>query len=219
MQKMLFLKNSEENVITLSKKGWITIVDDKPHFFWFSNIQDFVNNSFNLDLNILESSKPIILSEWKNYKYLIEANKYFWKDLDIEIKEIDDLNTSQLKSLFDSLVRTNIAKNKIFIIWDIDYKKQYDKLKNRGTELIIPMIFENNSNNTDIPWWIENMFNSDKLWNIKRFHIEKSSKRNDWIPVFEFNKSDFEQFILENSSEELFCNFWKIFEDIKTNIT
>ncbi len=205
-----------DKVITLSKVWWIIKVDEKPKYFWFSNIQDFVLESFSLKINDFKSTKPVIVSEWKNYNYLKKAKEYFWSDLDIEIKEINDLNTSQLKSLFESLERIKFSDNKIIIIWDIDYIKEFEKIKDKKTEYIIPMIFNKNED-WITPWWIENMFNKDKFpENFKsEFYKESSRERNDWAPVFELDKAKFEEFILNNSSEEMFNNFKSLFDDIK----
>jgi ABC-type cobalamin/Fe3+-siderophores transport system ATPase subunit len=206
-----------DKVITLSKEWWIITVDEKPKYFWFSNIQDFVLESFSLKINDFKSTKPVIVSEWKNYNYLKKAREFFWADLDIEIKEINDLNTSQLKSLFESLERINFSDNKIIIIWDIDYKKEFEKIKDKKTEFIIPMIFDKNENGI-VPWWIENMFNKDNFpENFEQeFYKKLNKERNDWAPMYELNKVKFEEFVLNNSSYEMFSKFKPLIEKINS---
>lgn len=185
-------------------------------FTYYQNTQQF---DIEIDKIVKSSSKPIILSEWKNYNYLLKAKEYFWGSLDIEIKKIDDLNSDQLESCFLSLSKTKLNQHKIFFIRDCDAKKHYDNVS-KTEENLIPYVFTTNSKNTKISRGIENLFDNKflpkklvsefckKVNQKSEIHVWKPIKRNELL------KAKFEEYMLANASIESFENFHPLFEKI-----
>lgn len=185
-------------------------------FIYYQNTKQF---DIEIDKIVKASSKPIILSEWKNYNYLLKAKEYFWEALDVEVKKIDDLNTDQLQSCFISLSKTKLNQYKIFFVRDSDAKKYYDKVS-KTEENLIPYVFPINPQNKKIPRGIENLFDNKFL--PKKFitefckKVDQKSETHIWKPMkkTELLKGKFEQYILANASIESFENFRPLFEKI-----
>lgn len=211
-----------DKVITLSKKeDWNIVVDENPQFFGYTDIEEFVKWSFNV-WSLKSDKKVVILSEWKNYNYLEKAKEYFWYDLDVDIKKIDSFGSDEMRSLFENLVKTWFIQSKIFFIWDCDFCNKFQKIKTMKTEYIIPMIFPKNEN-SKIKWWIENMFNiEDYPENFENEYYSQDikSENNDWWQTIkiELDKRKFEEYFINNATEDKFINFKQLFEDIKKEI-
>ncbi len=94
-----------------------------------------------INKEITNINKPILFSEWKNYRYLQKAKEFFWTSIDIEIKNIDELNSNQLTSIFISLYKTKLNKNKVFFVRDCDADSEYKKTKKYEDPNLIPFIF------------------------------------------------------------------------------
>ena len=205
-----------DKVITLSKDNWEIIVDEKPKFFWFSTAEEFVSESFNI--NQFHKWKPIVLSEWKNYNYLIKAKEFFWQDLDIGICDTSNFNTGQLRTLFDYLKQINFNSNVIIFIWDTDYQEKFQwGLKDKWTKFLFPMLFTKNLNGIT-PWGIENMFDKEYFPDKDKFQkdfYQSKVPRNDWGVSTELRKQEFEAYVMENTSKEMFKHFEPLFADIR----
>lgn len=92
-----------DKVITLSKENWIIKVDDSPRFFGYTDIEEFVSNSFSLP----NGNKPIVLVEDEyDQIYKIAYLKLKW----IECKEANFERLFQENSSF-LLFRKNGAQN------------------------------------------------------------------------------------------------------------
>ena len=205
-----------DKVITLSKDNWKIIVDEKPKFFWFSTAEEFVSESFNI--NQFHKWKPIVLSEWKNYNYLIKAKEFFWQDLDIGICDTSNFNTGQLRTLFDYLKQINFNSNVIIFIWDTDYQDKFQwGLKDKWTKFLFPMLFTKNLNGIT-PWGIENMFDKEYFPDKDKFQkdfYQSKVPRNDWGVSTELRKQEFEAYVMKNTSKEMFKHFEPLFADIR----
>ena len=205
-----------DKVITLSKDNWEIIVDEKPKFFWFSTAEEFVSESFNI--NLLHKWKPIVLSEWKNYNYIKKAKEFFWQDLDIGICDTSNFNTGQLRTLFNYLKQINFNSNVIIFIWDTDYQEQFQwGLKDEWTKFLFPMLFTKNLNGI-IQWGIENMFDEEYFPDKDKFQkdfYQSKGPRNDWGILTELRKQEFEAYVMRNASEDMFKHFEPLFADIR----
>ena len=205
-----------DKVITLSKDNWEIIVDEKPKFFWFSTAEEFVSESFNI--NLLHKWKPIVLSEWKNYNYIKKAKEFFWQDLDIGICDTSNFNTGQLRTLFNYLKQINFNSNVIIFIWDTDYQEQFQwGLKDEWTKFLFPMLFTKNLNGIT-QWGIENMFDEEYFPDKDKFQkdfYQSKGPRNDWGILTELRKQEFEAYVMRNASEDMFKHFEPLFADIR----
>ena len=205
-----------DKVITLSKDNWEIIVDEKPKFFWFSTAEEFVSESFNI--NLLHKLKPIVLSEWKNYNYIKKAKEFFWQDLDIGICDTSNFNTGQLRTLFNYLKQINFNSNVIIFIWDTDYQEQFQwGLKDEWTKFLFPMLFTKNLNGIT-QWGIENMFDEEYFPDKDKFQkdfYQSKGPRNDWGILTELRKQEFEAYVMRNASEDMFKHFEPLFADIR----
>lgn len=158
-----------DKVITLSKKDWVISVDENPKFFGYTDVEDFVYNSFSLP----KSNKPFLYVEDTYYQiYKIAYLKLRW----IECKESDLDNFFENNSDFEIyswhsawwvawLLRTKtpeIYKNKI--IWLFDFDKEWrENFYNLSKEVFWK---------EDI-WWKQ----GEKIYWIEKDGIYK--KRND----------------------------------------
>lgn len=119
-----------DKVITLSKENWIIKVDDTPKFFGYTDIEEFVSNSFSLP----NDNKPIVLVEdVYDQIYKIAYLKLKW----IECEENNLDNFFEKNSDFEIyswcsawwvawLLRTKTKKMyKQTIIWLFDFDKEW----------------------------------------------------------------------------------------------
>ena len=207
-----------DKAISLSKdKDWKVFVEAEPTYFWYSQ-PEFIKESFDLD-NFIEE-KPLILTEWKNYKYLQKAKELFAPDLDIEIKEIKENNSSQLRSIYEALYKVERQRNKVFFIWDCDCSTDNKIKRLKETDLLKPIILSKNENNTKLTHWIENMFNEDYLPNLedKKWWLEEAEKAGWFKKIQELDKNKLQEYLLSQANTESFANFKVVFEKIKEEL-
>lgn len=199
---------------------WSTVVSNDAKYFWYTDPIEFSKESFNI--SDFPSDKPVIFSEGKNYEFLNKAKEFFCPTLDIEVQKIDILSCSHLKTIFEWFHYSQLIKNKAYFIWDVDATSDYNWAKSKETNLLTPILLPKNTNNTQIPWGIENMFNDEFLpTDLKEnYYKTKSNVKNDgWNPGTELNKRKLEEFLLKNASIESFSNFEQLFVKISDHLT
>lgn len=159
-------------------------------------------------------TKPIIISEGNNKKYLDKAKEFFATNLDVEILEQAELGENEIFKLFRFLVKTqNREPKKIFIV-DCDAKKTFEKMKEIETEYLVPYIFEQNINNTKIPKGIENLF-------IDKFYEEREvqTKHGASNTIRKFRKYCFlDDLCNKRNNKVYFSNFEPLFKFIENKL-
>ncbi len=180
------------------------------------NKKELVGIRIDLERKLSDISKPIIISEGNNKKYLDKAKEFFAPDLDFEILDIKELGDTEMLKLFKFLVKTqNIEPKKVFIL-DCDATKVFNSMEQIKTEFLIPFAFEQNSSNAKIPKGIENLFKEELFED--RFYTERNVPTSYGAEntIREFSKNSFENFICtERNNIDDFENFSALFDVLK----
>ncbi len=168
----------------------------------------------------------VIISEGKNYDYLLKAREYFDPDNQVGILKVNAGGSGELRSLFNLVRRLNTSK-KFFFVWDCDYREKeqrdgqgniikdtdgrtlyeprnLDFLTNDNTSLCKGFIFEKNQDSCS-ERGIENLFDRTDLREYQSEFDHKGPK----------NKKSHWKFIEEHASLDLFKNFRLLFDFIR----
>jgi len=199
-------KKSRSQALRILTEGYITIED----VLKFEDIPEEI----------------IIVSEGKNYEYLLKAKSFFDLDSEIGILNVNVGGSGQLRTLFNLITKLNTAKT-FFIVWDCDYttKEERDEnqqiIKNQetGEPNYIPRnldFLENERTKNCNGYIFKKQENSQSNRGIENLFTNESTEKFEG----EFNKkgpnrkSSFEKYILTNATEEMFTNFKPLFDHI-----
>lgn len=164
-----------------------------------------------------ETTRPIIVSEGNNKKFLDKAKEFLLPGLDCEILNIKELGDNEMLKLFKFLVKTQNKEPKKIFILDCDATKVFSSMEQIKTDFLIPFIFEQNDGNTKIKKGIENLF-SMELFTPSMY--DKKTITDDYgasNTIETFNKNQFENCICNERNEENdFLKFKPLFEILDT---
>lgn len=165
---------------------------------------------------IASINKPIIISEGNNKKYLEKASTIFPIQQEYEIIDQKELGDKDMFKLFNFLLKTQNKEPKKVFILDCDATDTYKKMEILKTQYLIPFIFEQNTNNKNIPKGIENLFDSELFED--KFYPSREQK-GDYGAVHiikDFDKNMFENYISnEDLEDNTFLNFKPLFNRLE----
>jgi ABC-type Mn2+/Zn2+ transport system ATPase subunit len=190
--------------------------------------EGFITLSEVMNFEKIPQSK-IIISEGKNYKYILRAKEVFAnQDNDLTVLGLNIGGTGQLRTLFEFMRNFNTSKVFIFA-FDCDYKYKeirddngafvkdesgIQQYENRNLESIKTSANLNNKffifpENSDSPSsrGIENLFNTESSNSYSGEFDQKTPK----------NKKSFEKYILDRNNGNDFANFQSLFNFINEN--
>lgn len=175
-------------------------------------------------------TKPVVISEGNNSKFIEKAKEFFDPNGDYEIFEQKEFGDSEIVKLVKWLKKTqNKLPKKLFVL-DPDSIKKFQILEEEKTDFLIPFIFVKNEDNKTITKGIENLFD-EKCFKQgtslnKRFFPEttidrgnenkqtfSSSPQNGKLP--NDSKKEFQKFICEERNNKIFSAFPNDFKNFK----
>lgn len=173
----------------------------------------------NLKNKISETTKPILISEGNNKKFLELAKTFYLDSFECEILNVKELGDTEMLKLFKFLLKTQNQEPKKIFIFDCDATKSFKSIERLKTDYLIPFIFEKNIENTKIKKGIENLFSYEL---ISEEFYDKRIETNDYgasTVIESFNKNKFEEFIcIQRNKEEDFVKFKPLFEFIELQL-
>jgi len=165
----------------------------------------------------------VLISEGRNCNYLKKACEYFDPEKKIEVLDLKDFGTGQLREIFKFMQHVNNTKKFVFV-WDCDYRKK--EIRDQNNKVVrdengVPQledrdlgeleghrdrdtrafIFEHNQSSQS-KRGIENLFDAVDTENFNMSFDEKGPK----------NKKGFEQRVLGEANEGSFKNFKPLFD-------
>lgn len=168
----------------------------------------------------------VVLSEGRNCRYLEKARSFFDSDNRIEILNIEDFGTNQLREIFKFLSLVNKTK-KFVTVWDCDYRKKNKRDANgninkdaNGNTIYI---------NRDLNDLLDNRDEFNRAYIFEQNAVSQYSKgiENLFKPEHTSplgfdadngkapkNKTGFEQAVLKLDEPEIFANFEPLFKFI-----
>lgn len=184
-------KQTKQEALKILSEGFITLDEGLQIFDQFSK------------------KELIIFTEGNNISYISKAIEILEPTLKESIEIVNSLKDrsgkNQLKTLFDFFVKMP-HKNKVLFIYDCDVTTSFSE-----ENQTFGFIFDNNSSNTKVKKGIENLFSEehfkDEFYPIK--------EKEDGGIQSSLDKVNFEKYILENSSSEIFKNFNPMIYKIK----
>jgi len=169
-----------------------------------------------LQKRILETEKPLLISEGNNKLFLDKAKEFYFPESDFEILNQKELGDKEMLKLFNFLLKTQNREPKKIFILDCDAKEVYNKMENLKTEYLIPYIFDTNEENTKIPKGIENLFDEYLFSEDVYTETVKKEEYGGTTILNRFDKNKFEKFICqERNKREDFIRFEPLFIRLK----
>jgi predicted ATP-dependent endonuclease of OLD family len=181
--------------------------------------ENLLSKTHDLKVLISQATKPLLISEGYNKKFLEKAKEFYLNSFECDILNVRELGDTEMLKLFKFLLKTqNHEPKKIFIL-DCDSIKIFNSMERIKTDFLIPFIFDNNIENIKVKKGIENLFNVDLFTD--EFY-DKRIEINDYgasTTIESFNKNNFESFICkERNQVEDFNNFKPLFKFIEEQL-